>query len=137
MNKLVGFLIMVLIGSIGGGTGIYKIVDSFKTSKEEKQIKALSGELEVKKKRIANDSTFNVQLINEIGVLTDSLGMANFKLQFANKSTGDFQRLILAYRNQLKDCEAHTESIINASAGLKVDSVEIEPKPKRKWWQRK
>ena len=130
MNKLVGFLIMVLIGSIGGGTGIYKIVDSFKTSKEEKQIKTLSGQVKV-------DSVYKVQLINEIGVLTDSLSMSNFKLKFANKSTGDFQRLILAYRNQLKDCEAHTESIINASAGLKVDSVEIEPKPKRKWWQRK
>jgi hypothetical protein len=129
MNKLVGFLIMVLIGSIGGGTGIYKIVDSFKTSKEEKQIKALSGQVKV-------DSVYKVQLINEIGVLTDSLSMANFKLKFANKSTGDFQRLILAYRNQLNDCAEHTESIINASAGLKIDSV-FNPEEKKKWWQRK
>jgi hypothetical protein len=129
-------IVLVSLLSIGGTTGVHKVVDWFKKSAEEKQIKALTGELEAKKKRIADDSTYNAQLINEIGVLTDSLGMANFKLGFANKSTGDFQKLILAYRNQLKDCENHTTEIINASAGLSIDSVAVMPERKKKWWKR-
>lgn len=122
-------IVLVSLLSIGGTTGVHKVVDWFKKSAEEKEIKAL-------KAHVAVDSVYKIQLINEIAVLTDSLGMANFKLGFANKSTGDFQKLILAYRNQLKDCEKHTEVIINASAGLNVDTVAVMPERKKKWWKR-